>query len=166
LVCLTISNIASQQYHLQPVCMFDKFHLTFNFISKVSRDVFKNKNECQSTSTFSSKISLQCHMPSSSMCHFKFLKCQLTCGFILDKSHYMSKSKLCVSIDVHFIFVQVFACQNAKTCNFFLVKHTLSPTSTLASQLSWHFSKPTVFIVSRGVHCILCLRTTCVHDPS
>ena len=55
---------------MEPVCMFDKFHLTFNFKSKVSRDVFKNKNECQSTSTFSFKISLQCHM-SSSMCHFK-----------------------------------------------------------------------------------------------
>ena len=36
----------------EAVCMFDKFHLTFNFKSKVSRDVFKNKNECQSISTF------------------------------------------------------------------------------------------------------------------
>ena len=25
-----------------PVCMFDNFHLTFNFISKVSHDVLKN----------------------------------------------------------------------------------------------------------------------------
>ena len=33
------------------MCMFDKFHLTFNFESKVSRDVFKNENECQATST-------------------------------------------------------------------------------------------------------------------
>ena len=30
-------------------------------------------------------------------------KCQLTCGFVLDKSHYMSKSRLCMSIDVHFV---------------------------------------------------------------
>ena len=32
--------------------MFDKFHLTFGFKSKVSRDVFENKNECQVTYTF------------------------------------------------------------------------------------------------------------------
>ncbi len=39
--------------------MIDKFHLTFNFKSKVSRDIFENKNECQLTSTFYSKISFQ-----------------------------------------------------------------------------------------------------------
>jgi hypothetical protein len=50
-------------------CVCDKFHLTLSFKSKVSRDVFKNQNECQLTSTFSSKMSLQCHMPSN-MCHF------------------------------------------------------------------------------------------------
>ena len=43
----------------QPVSMFDKFHLTFNFKSKVSSDVLKNKNESQLTSTFYSKMSLQ-----------------------------------------------------------------------------------------------------------
>ena len=112
---------------LKPVCMFDKFHLTFNFKSKVSRDVFKNEIECQSSSTFSSKMPLQCQMPSS-MCHFKFLKFQLTYGFFLDKSHYMSKFKLCVSIDVHFIFVQVFVCQMPKTCkNFVKHIHCLKP---------------------------------------
>ena len=83
---------------LGAVCMFDIFHVTFNFKSKVSCDVFK-KNECQSTSTFSSKILLQCHMLSN-MCHFIFLKCQLTCDFFLDKSHCMSKFKLCMSINV------------------------------------------------------------------
>ena len=45
--------------HLHPVSMFDKFHLTFNFKSKVSRDVLINKNECQLTSTFYSKMSSQ-----------------------------------------------------------------------------------------------------------
>ncbi len=34
---------------LTTVSMFDKFHLTFNFKFKVSRDVFKNKNECHLT---------------------------------------------------------------------------------------------------------------------
>ena len=49
----------------QYLCMVDKFHLTFNFQSKVSRDVFKNKNGCQLTSTYSSKMSPQGHVPSS-----------------------------------------------------------------------------------------------------
>ena len=44
---------------LQSLSMFDKFHLTFNFKSKVSHDVFKNKNECQLTSTVYSKMSPQ-----------------------------------------------------------------------------------------------------------
>jgi hypothetical protein len=96
---------------LGSMCMFDIFHLTFNFKSKVARDVFKNKNECQLTSTFSSKMSPQCHMPSN------------TCGFLLHKSHYMSKSKLCMSIDMHFNFVPVFVCQISKTCKNF-VKNT------------------------------------------
>ena len=30
---------------LRVVCIFDKFHWTFNFTSKVSRDVFTNENE-------------------------------------------------------------------------------------------------------------------------
>ena len=65
--------------------------------------VFINKNECRLTSTFSSSMSPQCHMPSST-CHFNFLACQLTCGSFLPKSHYMSNSQLCVSIDKHFYF--------------------------------------------------------------
>ena len=55
--------------YIQPVCMFDKSHLTFNFKSKVSRDAFKNNNECLLTSIFSSKTSPQCHTPSTT-CHF------------------------------------------------------------------------------------------------
>ena len=39
----------------------------------------------------------------------------------------MSKFKLCMSSDVHFIFVQVFACQMPKTCINF-VKHIHWPT--------------------------------------
>ena len=52
--------------------MFDKVHLKFDFKSKVSHDVFQNKNECQLTSNnFSSKVSPQCHMFNST-CHFHF----------------------------------------------------------------------------------------------
>ena len=57
--------------YLQTVCIFDKFHHTFNFKSKVSRDVFNNRNEYQLTSTIFSKLSSQCHMPSC-RCHFDF----------------------------------------------------------------------------------------------
>ena len=39
--------------------MFDEFHLKFDFKSKVSRDFFKNKNECQLINTFYSKMSPQ-----------------------------------------------------------------------------------------------------------
>ena len=58
-------------------------------------------------------MSPQCHMPSST-CHFKFLTCQLTCGFVLHKSHYMSNSTLCVC-QLTFIFWCVCA-------SFFCVK--------------------------------------------
>ena len=49
--------------------MIDQLHLMFNFVFKVSCDVFKNKHECQLATMFFSKISPQCHMPIS-MCHF------------------------------------------------------------------------------------------------
>ena len=42
-----------------PMWMFDKFQLTFNFKSKVSRDVFNNKKKFQLTYTFKSKMSRQ-----------------------------------------------------------------------------------------------------------
>ena len=44
---------------LLAVCMFDNFRLMLNFKSKVLRDVVKNKNECQLTSTFYFKMSPQ-----------------------------------------------------------------------------------------------------------
>ena len=63
IACLLTSN-----HNLRPlsnhnrrslVCMFDKFHFTFNFKSKVSHDVLKNKNKCQVTYTFYFKMSPQ-----------------------------------------------------------------------------------------------------------
>jgi hypothetical protein len=48
--------------------------------------------------------------------------CQLTCHFFLQKLHFKSTFKLCVSIDVHFI-VHIFACQKWKFCKNF-VNHT------------------------------------------
>ena len=43
---------------MHAMCMFDKFHLTFNFESKLPRDVFKSKNKCQLIYTFN----LNCHL--------------------------------------------------------------------------------------------------------
>ena len=106
------------------VCVFDKFHLTFNFRFKVSRDVFKNNNECQLTSKFSSKISPQCHMPSNT-CHFNFKICQPMCDNLLQKSHYMSNSKLCVSIDIHSFLGAGFCMSNVKSLQKLCQKYAL-----------------------------------------
>jgi hypothetical protein len=61
-----VSPFGVMYYYESPMCTFDKFHLTLNFKSKVSHDVFKNKNGFQLTSTYSSKVPPQCHIP----CHF------------------------------------------------------------------------------------------------
>jgi len=87
--------------------MFENFHFTFNCESIVSHDVFKNEKECQLMSTFSYKMSSECCMPSSK-CHFiSILSIDVVFFFT------MLESKLCVSIDVQFIFVHVFVCQMA-----------------------------------------------------
>ena len=81
--------------------MFDKFHLSFNFKFKVSHDVFKNKNVS-----------------------FQFLECQLMSGFFLHMSHYMTNSKSCMSIYVHFIFVQVLRVKCQKVAKTLSKVHT------------------------------------------
>ena len=45
----------------------------------------------------------------------------------------MSKSKSYMSIDVQFIFVQVFAWQMSKTCNNFAARHAVSMNLSLES---------------------------------
>ena len=75
----------------------------------------KEEKECWFTSTFSSKMSPRCHVPSST--------CQLTRGFFLHKSHYMSNSKLCMSSKHAFYFFAcyaIFACRMSKTCKIFV----------------------------------------------
>lgn len=91
-----LGAVAMQGMWTLNLCMFDNFHFTFNFKSKVPHEIFKNKNECLSTSIFSSKMSPQYHMPSS--------LCQSTCGLFLHKSHYMWNSKLWLSIDMRFLY--------------------------------------------------------------
>ena len=63
----------AQMYEPILVCMFDKFHLMFNFKSKVSRDVLSNKKwmSIDIYIFFISKMPSQCHMLAST-CHFNF----------------------------------------------------------------------------------------------
>ena len=122
--------------HLVPqtVCMFDRFHLTFNFKSKVSRDVFKNENECQLTSTFSSKLSPQCHMPSNYTRHFKIW--MSIDKWLVHKSHYMSNSELIVCVNERaFYFCASFClhvkCQHLqKLCQNYTLPPKPPPAST------------------------------------
>ena len=60
----------------------------------------------------------------------------LTCDCFLHKSHYMSKSTLCVSIAMHLIFVRVFACQTSKTCKKLCQNYTLLLGGTRPSKVS------------------------------
>jgi len=100
------------------VCMFDNFYFTFNLKSKVLCDVFINKMNVDCHSQFF----LRCHLNVTCLlvCVISISKVSINVWFFLHNSHYMSKSKLCVSIDVQFIYVQVFACQMSKTCNIFV----------------------------------------------
>ena len=91
--------------------MFDKFHLTI-----------KTK-ECQLTSTFSSKISPQCHMPSST-CH-SFFKVSIDVWFFCSRITLMSNSKLYVSFYVHF-FVCKFYMSNIKNLQKLCQKYALT----------------------------------------
>ena len=59
--CLTGISTSSFPLPTSPsVCMFDKLYLTLNFKSKVSCDIFTNKNQSQSTYKFHFKMPLQC----------------------------------------------------------------------------------------------------------
>jgi len=87
------------------MCMFDKFHLTFNFKSKVSRDVFKKENECQLISTFLFK---KCHLKVTCLVVYVILVFKL-------------------SVDMFFFFTCHTTCQNLNCvcqsmCNLFLCK--------------------------------------------
>ena len=76
--------------------MFDKFHLTFNFTSRVPHDVFKNKDACQSTPNICLFFKCYYHFGLSSstrlfnyyhvncvtrhsLCQILNCACQLTC---------------------------------------------------------------------------------------
>ena len=122
-------KIISIDFQLEPaVCMFDKFHFqSVTSIPKCRVMFSESKNICQLTSTFFLKILPQCHM-SSSTCYFNF-ECVNWQVVIFFTSHTtLSNSKLCMSIDVHFYFMQVFACQMSKPCKNFVKDACKEPT--------------------------------------
>ena len=61
---------------------------------------------------------------------FQFLACPFTCVFFLHKSQYVSTSKLCVSIEVHFIFGPSFCVSKVEYLQKLCRTHTLLPSKT------------------------------------
>ena len=77
---------------------------------------------------------LECHlnvicMVASQYVSFQFLKCQWMCDIFLHKSHYMSNSKVCVLINVHFYLCANFCMSKVKNCKKkkLCQKYTLLP---------------------------------------
>ena len=96
------------------VYMFENFHPTFNFKSKVSGDVYKNKNDCQLISTFSSRILPRCLMSSSTVHVISIFNVLIDLWFFLHKSHYMSSSnRSCQLMCIYFNFAN-FCTSNVK----------------------------------------------------
>jgi hypothetical protein len=94
----------------------------------------KNKNERQSTSTFSSSMSPRCHMPRSTR-HFNFRVSIDVWFFLLHKSHYMSNFKSCESMDVQCIFEQSLCVSNVKNLQKLCPTYTVTtlPTTPIAT---------------------------------
>ena len=88
---------------------------------------------------------------SSSTYHFTVLICQMACCFFLHKSHYVSKSKLHVSIDVHFIFVQVLLFHMSKT-----YKNFVKNTHCTSAFISTHITKQPPQACQRHIYIVLC----------
>ena len=96
------------------VCMFYKFHLTF---SKTKTNVNGHLH-----------FLLKCHLNVTCLVvrvvSISKASTNVWVSF-LHKSHNMSKSKLCMSIDVHFIFCASFCISNAKNLQKLCQKYTL-----------------------------------------
>jgi hypothetical protein len=69
---------------------------------------------------------LKCHLNVTCLIIHRILILNVSIGvyFFLHKSHHMSNSKLCISIHMHFLCVQVFPCQMSKTYKNFVKTHT------------------------------------------
>ena len=116
---------------LRPMCMFDKFHLTFNSNPKCHMMFSKTKRNVN----WHLHCLLKCHLNVTCLIMrvISICKVSIDVWFFSFTSHIdMSKSKLCMPIDVQFIFVQFFVCQLSKTCR----KNTLTATPLFALLLS------------------------------
>ena len=102
------------------VC-FNKIHVSFNFKSKVSRYVFKKLMNVNRHVHFLLKyhLNITCPIPCLISHFLQFLTCQLTCGFFLHKSDYMSYSKLWGSIDMHIFVCKFLHVKCQKLCQKF-----------------------------------------------
>ena len=94
------------------MCKFDRFHLTFNFKSKVSSDVFKNKKNVNGYLHFI----FRCHINIICLvvCVISISKVLNDVWVYFHKSHYMSKSKLCVPHWCAIYFCTSFCVSNIK----------------------------------------------------
>ena len=118
------------------MCIFDKFHLTFNFKSKCHVTFLETKINVN----WHLYSLLKCHMPSST-CHF-IINVSIDVWFFLHKSYYMSNFEFCSSKwRFFFVCVQVFACQMSKTGKNFCQKYTLLGIVTLARMTLKQFTR-------------------------
>jgi hypothetical protein len=134
--------------------MFDKLHLTFNFKSEVSRDVFKNNNECQLTCTIFFFLKCCRNVTCLIVCAISIGKVSIDVWFFfLHKSHYMSKSKLCVSIDMHFYSCASICMSNIKNLQKLCQKYTLHGNKPrVTSHLHSTWPCPSHASFTRGWH--------------
>ena len=104
------------------VCMSDKFHLMLNSKSKVSRNFLK-KNEYNGHL----HLLLKCHLNVTCIVVHVTTISYLSIGvwFFLHKSHYVSNSKLCMSIELPF-FEATFACLVSKKIQNLCQKYTMT----------------------------------------
>jgi hypothetical protein len=115
---LVLVTCSSRGVQLQAVCMFDKFH--FDIQLQIQSVTWRFQNTKWRVN-WHLRVLLKLHLnvACSGAVSFQFLNVNWRVVFPFTSQIL----KLCVSIDVHFIFVQVFACQVSKTCKNF-VKHT------------------------------------------
>ena len=99
----------------QSVCTFDNFHLTFNSKSKLLREVLRM------TKLMSIDISilfLNVTWNLGCLVIRVFSNMSVDVWFFLQKSHYVSNSKVCMSIDVHFYLCKILRVQRDRSSHW------------------------------------------------
>jgi hypothetical protein len=114
------------------MCKFDKFHLTFNFKSKVSRDIFKDKNDCH------------WHLPFCLKCHLN-VTCLVIHVILMFRCQWHVVFSLQVTLHAKIWSVRVnwrpiYSCSSLRVSN---VKNLQKPCQNMhckTSALIWVFS--------------------------